>query len=735
MASVNLTGTLTNPEGEPDEGAIVKFTLLTTTGTTVSSSKSQLEVPQDGLYDIDIVYGNLRVDYINEDGTTRFVAIVTVNGDTVATSLPELLNAAVPPTDAQLLEFQGILADAVTAQVAAEAAETGAVAAEATLLAEKLTTVQLIALSNSFAVGSVIDTLGYTSNGDGGGARWVKSGISGSTPSQSPAQKGGAVLSDGSGDVWAMLLSNDFEFDTFAELQASNIGNVYQKVVCRERAGATYVLQPSGYTALAGDATLASGLVAALQLSFSINAAQMGAKLDGVTDDTIAFQNALARAALMNNGVEVFFNGNTITSQTLTMTDNTSLVGSSASRQTGVQGSGRITAIHSDGAVIRVNGENVTLKNLYLRGSAARRSGVKADNYGILIEGDDDADGAVRGFRFDSVYIGNHPNHGILSSGYMFVGTINQCAVRDCGGHGMMFDNGVETGRTFRGRPGGVIIQMPKFFANSGHQLVIGSGDDDYGAYRFEVHNMDSARAGVSLDPAIKFGDAAVYFKGENITTKNCAFNGDNGAGVPTYRAMICNGRVMEHSYNRYIGTVGIAHIEQNPSFNSTNITFDGCQFGSTSTNVVAVTTDAGVDQVKIVAPEDSTFTDWFDTNLSNPVYEASDRISRATQTLDIKKIVVTSDADAGVIISRDSATTGISVARTGTGAVVGGLTTAGGDIRVGSNSDSDVVLIRNDVQVVTVKDGTVNIAGLPTTTGGLAGGDLWNDSGTLKIV
>ena len=205
MASVNLTGTLTNPEGEPDEGAIVKFTLLTTTGTTVSSSKSQLEVPQDGLYDIDIVYGNLRVDYINEDGSTRFVAIVTVNGDTVATSLPELLNAAVPPTDAQLLEFQGILADAVTAQVAAEAAETGAVAAEATLLAEKLTTVQLIALSNTFAVGSVIDTLGYTSNGDGGGAQWVKSGISGSTPSQSPAQKGGAVLSDGSGDVWGLV--------------------------------------------------------------------------------------------------------------------------------------------------------------------------------------------------------------------------------------------------------------------------------------------------------------------------------------------------------------------------------------------------------------------------------------------------------------------------------------------------------------------------------------------------
>ena len=133
MASVNLTGTLLNPEGEPDEGAIVKFTLLTTTGSTVSTSKSQLEVPQNGLYDIDIVYGNLRVDYVNEDGTTRFVAIVTVNSDTVATSLPELLNANVPPTDAQLLQFQAILADAVTAESGAVAAKNAAEAALAAI--------------------------------------------------------------------------------------------------------------------------------------------------------------------------------------------------------------------------------------------------------------------------------------------------------------------------------------------------------------------------------------------------------------------------------------------------------------------------------------------------------------------------------------------------------------------------------------------------------------------------
>jgi len=119
--------------------------------------------------------------------------------------------------------------------------------------------------SGSVSVGTIVETLGYTTEGDGGGASWTKTATTG-TASQSPAQLGNALLNDASGNQWAMLLSNDFEFDTFAELQASNIGNVYQKVVCRERAGATYVLQPSGYTALAGDATLANGLVAALQI-------------------------------------------------------------------------------------------------------------------------------------------------------------------------------------------------------------------------------------------------------------------------------------------------------------------------------------------------------------------------------------------------------------------------------------------------------------------------------------
>ena len=237
MASVNLSGTLTNPEGEPDEGSIVKFTLLTTTGTTISSSKSQLEVPQDGLYDIDIVYGNLRVDYINEDGTTRFVAIVTVNGDTVATSLPELLNASVPPTDSQLLEFQAILAACIAAQAAAEAAETGAVAAK------------------DIAVAASI-----------------------------------------------------IKYQTFAELEAISETVDYKQFTVAERANAAYTLQPLGYSALAGDATLANGRVAKLQVSGTAKLEWFGAKqdaeslLDSATDDLAACNSAALRMSQEGGG-------------------------------------------------------------------------------------------------------------------------------------------------------------------------------------------------------------------------------------------------------------------------------------------------------------------------------------------------------------------------------------------------------------------------------------------------
>jgi len=125
MAFVNLSGVLTDPIGGFDVGGILKMTHITTTGDTLSSTVTELIIPPDGTYDIDLNFGVVRFDYTT-DFTQNFIAITTVNGDTTATTIPELLNAVVPPTNAQLLLFQDILADAVTAETNAAASAASA---------------------------------------------------------------------------------------------------------------------------------------------------------------------------------------------------------------------------------------------------------------------------------------------------------------------------------------------------------------------------------------------------------------------------------------------------------------------------------------------------------------------------------------------------------------------------------------------------------------------------------
>ena len=56
------------------------------------------------------------------------------------------------------------------------------------------------------------------------------------------------------------------EIDTFADLSAIRPLEG-QTFVCTERSGAKYIVQPSGYAALAGDVTFANGRVGELQMS------------------------------------------------------------------------------------------------------------------------------------------------------------------------------------------------------------------------------------------------------------------------------------------------------------------------------------------------------------------------------------------------------------------------------------------------------------------------------------
>jgi len=52
--------------------------------------------------------------------------------------------------------------------------------------------------------GTIVETLGYSTIGDGGGAQWKRTGTTG-TASQSPAQLGNALLNDASGNQWSLV--------------------------------------------------------------------------------------------------------------------------------------------------------------------------------------------------------------------------------------------------------------------------------------------------------------------------------------------------------------------------------------------------------------------------------------------------------------------------------------------------------------------------------------------------
>ena len=123
MANITLAGTLRDPNGDLAVGDKIRFTHKSTTGETVKSASSILTIDPTGVYSIDLEYGLVLVEY-KDARNSQFenLGVATVNGTNPATTIPELLNALVPVSSAELIEFQAILADCVAAKVAAEAA-------------------------------------------------------------------------------------------------------------------------------------------------------------------------------------------------------------------------------------------------------------------------------------------------------------------------------------------------------------------------------------------------------------------------------------------------------------------------------------------------------------------------------------------------------------------------------------------------------------------------------------
>ena len=142
MAFITLTGTLLDPNSALAVGDKLRFTHKSTTGETLKGAISNLTIDPSGVYSIDLQYGLVLVEYkdVAKSQYTN-LGVVTVNSTNPATSIPELLNATVPVSSAELIEFQAVLADTIAQANAATVSATSAAdsAAEAiTTLASKL---------------------------------------------------------------------------------------------------------------------------------------------------------------------------------------------------------------------------------------------------------------------------------------------------------------------------------------------------------------------------------------------------------------------------------------------------------------------------------------------------------------------------------------------------------------------------------------------------------------------
>ena len=71
----------------------------------------------------------------------------------------------------------------------------------------------LTSKSSNPTVNDTVEFQGYSAIGDGGTATWQHNGITGQTPSQSPAQLGDALLNDGNGNQWALIFGQIVNFD------------------------------------------------------------------------------------------------------------------------------------------------------------------------------------------------------------------------------------------------------------------------------------------------------------------------------------------------------------------------------------------------------------------------------------------------------------------------------------------------------------------------------------------
>lgn len=316
----------------------------------------------------------------------------------------------------------------------------------------------------------------------------------------------------------------------------------------------------------------------------------------GVGDSTTGIVAAIAAAATYPVRDLWFPSGNYRVTATLTLPSdagaNFTLIGYGNASYGSVLSGVLITADHTAGPAIHMQSSGQRLENLVITASAARTAGARGSNFGVLMEAPDTVSGSINGASLRNVTIANHPFHGLVTSGKLFMCRFDGLAVQNNKGHGAIIDCGAVTDRTNKGLPGGLVFNQLRAYGNTGHTFVCGLGNgtatsassfsatigaSSFGAYRITIIDADLDCGGAVLDGTLGYGFNAGYnavIKGDSISLQNVAFGGAQ-SGSPALVCQWLSGWAHKQQNCRYIQSTGVARIKATPSYDAYDFRFE----------------------------------------------------------------------------------------------------------------------------------------------------------------
>ena len=155
----------------------------------------------------------------------------------------------------------------------------------------------------------MLETSGFTTSGDGGSAKWKQNGVTGQTPSQTPAQLGDALLNDANGNQWGLVVTYNTVDPRFFGGIGDGLNNDSVHVDIAIKTGAevnipkdtvfiVQNLQALNKTVISGEGTLkaaqgASGAGVIIAVSNVDFVVFRGITFDGNSGDVTSFDNVV----------------------------------------------------------------------------------------------------------------------------------------------------------------------------------------------------------------------------------------------------------------------------------------------------------------------------------------------------------------------------------------------------------------------------------------------------------